>query len=469
MQTLYTRIAANVQKACSKKNKKKGVNEEDIDVKILDERNNLVSEDCTCSELFTLNEPLKLIISEQCLDIVLNAPWVINLSLPKSIMVGFPVFPESLETLYTEKELTIYNWYRGKVNNSKGNEISDAHVEWNFIVSSFSYTPKAEDIGLKLKLECIPVNAKLSGPVVESISKNLVEAGPGSCPFETRHMFTPTKLNGKSFRCVSYNILADLYCDSDYTRTVLHPYCPPYALSIDYRKQLIMKELKGYNADIICLQEVDGKIFNKCLKPFLDGDNFNGLFYKKGKTVAEDKRISVVLCGDYNSVPSCGIYQLFTTGLAPSSLEDWKSSHNNQDGKKVHKTSINKYPQVALKLPTNMVNINEAEMGRFSPLRERDITGPVINVFSKRNDSPRIDITSQCDPYANKYDCRGAVSLSSSMQSNVPNPFSGNHTHLNMPGSQWGQGYKYLSDNLHSAHYLTLRNEFRKKNSLTKL
>lgn len=48
-----------------------------------------------------------------------------------------------------------------------------------------------------------------------------------------------------SFRCVSYNILADLYCDSDYTRTVLHPYCPAYALHIDYRKQLIVKELLG--------------------------------------------------------------------------------------------------------------------------------------------------------------------------------------------------------------------------------
>lgn len=48
-----------------------------------------------------------------------------------------------------------------------------------------------------------------------------------------------------SFRCVTYNILADLYCDSDFTRTELHPYCPPYALNIDYRKQLILKELMG--------------------------------------------------------------------------------------------------------------------------------------------------------------------------------------------------------------------------------
>jgi len=48
-----------------------------------------------------------------------------------------------------------------------------------------------------------------------------------------------------SFRVVTYNILADLYTDSEYTRTVLHPYCPPYALTIDYRKQLILKELIG--------------------------------------------------------------------------------------------------------------------------------------------------------------------------------------------------------------------------------
>jgi mRNA deadenylase 3'-5' endonuclease subunit Ccr4 len=47
------------------------------------------------------------------------------------------------------------------------------------------------------------------------------------------------------FRIVSYNILADLYADSDVSRTELFPYCPPYALNIDYRKQLILKELLG--------------------------------------------------------------------------------------------------------------------------------------------------------------------------------------------------------------------------------
>lgn len=136
-------------------------------------------------------------------------------------------------------------------------------------------------------------------------------------------------------------------------------------------------------------------------------------------------------------------------------------------GKPLHISSPYKFPQVAaLKLPTNVVDINSAETGRFSPSRERDISGPVINSYHEKHQKMSgIDITAQSDPYAHKYDCTGAVSLSSSMQSNVPSPFIGNHTHLGMPGSQWGQGHKYLSDHLHSAHYLTLRNEYRSKST----
>lgn len=48
-----------------------------------------------------------------------------------------------------------------------------------------------------------------------------------------------------SFRVMTYNILADVFADSEFTRTELYPYCAPYALSIDYRKQLLMKEILG--------------------------------------------------------------------------------------------------------------------------------------------------------------------------------------------------------------------------------
>ncbi|XP_050675976.1 uncharacterized protein LOC126972920 isoform X1 [Leptidea sinapis] len=152
--------------------------------------------------------------------------------------------------------------------------------------------------------------------------------------------------------------------------------------------------------------------------------------------------------------------------LGPYLTKQITTGGSHYIGKAIHNTSVLKFAQVvALKLPTNVVDINATETGLFSPLRERDISGPVISVYNDRDicNISKIDITLQCDPHVNKYDCRGAVSLSSSMQSNVPSPFSGNHTHLNMPGSQWGQGHKYLSDHLHSAHYLTLRNEYRAK------
>ncbi|XP_052747253.1 2',5'-phosphodiesterase 12 [Bicyclus anynana] len=438
IQTLCTRIAINVNKVNNKKSKKGAEGDHNIVVQICDDKLNPITDDSTCSTLFSSQDPLVLKISERLYNIILNAPWIISFNLPKAITAGFPVYPENLNTLYTDQHLSTFNWYKGNAYNDKGKEISIAHIQWQFIVNSFCYTPTNNDIGLKLKCECIPVNSTAEGPAVEDVSKGTVEAGPGPCPFETRHLFTTQKLEGKSFRCVSYNILADLYCDSDYTRTTLHPYCPPYALHKDYRKQLILKELQGYNADIICLQEVDRKIFNSSLSSYLASDGLKGLFYKKGKLVAEGlacfyrenrfkllgdkhiiladaltsepslegiwnkiktnqplvervldrstvasatfleslenpneillvgnthlyfhpdadhirliqggivvywlrdlqkeltakypgKRISVILCGDFNSVPSCGIYMLYTIGVAPDDLPDWSSNEN---------------------------------------------------------------------------------------------------------------------------------------------
>lgn len=437
IQVLLHRIKTNILKVVNKANKKKKSEEsEDIPLKLYSNNNEIINENSTCKELFTWNSPVKLKMLDKEYEVVFNSPWVLNLSLPQSILAGFPVYPEHFETQYAKQQKCLFHWYTGQDKNDQGNKISEMHIKWNLNCENYFYIPTVKDIGMKLKLECIPGNDEILGPAVAAIAKNPIEAGPGSCPFETRHMFTTEKLKDKSFRCVTYNILADLYCDSDHTRTVLYPYCPPYALHIDYRKQLIIKELLGYNSDIICLQEVDNKIFQHCLKPILGCEGMNGVFYQKGKAVAEglacfyrrdrfefigeekivlsqvvkteacfqsiwdniksntplterfldrstvasatflqsidnpsellivanthlyfhpdadhirllqggiviywlmdikeklnikfpEKRISVILCGDFNSVPSCGLYQLYTTGVAPSILPDWKSN-----------------------------------------------------------------------------------------------------------------------------------------------
>ena len=44
---------------------------------------------------------------------------------------------------------------------------------------------------------------------------------------------------------MSYNILADLYADSDYSRDCLFNHCPTEILSHDYRKPLLIREILG--------------------------------------------------------------------------------------------------------------------------------------------------------------------------------------------------------------------------------
>ncbi|CAG9099590.1 unnamed protein product [Plutella xylostella] len=440
LESILARIGTNIQKVLQKGSKKKAQPTEGktvIDANFY-VNENIVDNTKSCIDLFDIEDPVTLKITDFEYEAVFNPPWVLSLSLPRSILAGFPIYPEHFATQNTEDSFNTFKWYKGMSVNEKGNKISETHIKWEFLQSGFPYTPSTSDIGMKLKLECIPGNSSMTGPVVEVLATSLVEAGPGRCPFENRHAFTSEKLQSERFRCVTYNILADLYCDSDFTRTVLHPYCPPYALHIDYRKQLIIKELLGYNADIMCLQEVDAKIFNHCLNPLLSIEGFDGCFYKKGKQVAEglgcfyrrdrfslisehqivlseviksepcfksiwesikdnaallerlldrstassctilqsadnpeqivvvgnthlyfhpdadhirllqggmfiywlrdivkktkeqfpNKTVSLILCGDFNSVPSCGIYQLYTTGLAPSDLPDWKSNES---------------------------------------------------------------------------------------------------------------------------------------------
>ncbi|KAG7209391.1 hypothetical protein KM043_015487 [Ampulex compressa] len=133
-----------------------------------------------------------------------------------------------------------------------------------------------------LKLECLPKNDKHDGIKVE-VKSNVIEEGPGTCLFEVRHEFTKFKLSGDRFRIMSYNILADVYSNTEYSKEVLFAYCPSFALDMEYRKHLIQKEIIGFNADVICLQEVDTKVYQTHLMPVLSTLNYNSEYTAKNQ------------------------------------------------------------------------------------------------------------------------------------------------------------------------------------------
>ncbi|KAL2091656.1 hypothetical protein ACEWY4_013919 [Coilia grayii] len=201
-----------------------------------------------------------------------NPPVFTTAELPVALMAGFPICPK-LEVEFGDLSHCIFRWYK----QSAANEDS-----WVEAGAERVLTPSNGDIGLKVKLKCTPGNDAKYGVAKELVSK-IIEAGPGACTFDSRHPYTQNVTDDSTLRVVSYNILADIYAQTDLSKTVLYPYCAPYALGVDYRQNLIKKELVGYNADIICLQEVDKGVFSDSLSPALDAFGMQGVFRIKEK------------------------------------------------------------------------------------------------------------------------------------------------------------------------------------------
>ncbi|KAH8241525.1 hypothetical protein KR026_010129 [Drosophila bipectinata] len=278
-QAVLARIQTNVHKELSKKLKKKlDQLPAEVNVNLYQEGSDASFNEITFAELLSSNvNGVKLKVLEHSFNMVVNPPWVKILQLPKCILAGCLVYPTKFEMQFGDRESSEGTWYRSKVPGSS---------QWELCGQGFRYDPKSEDIGYFMKFVVAPKNDKgMVGPLMESVSKSAVQAGPGACPFEARQKYTPTFLKSSDeLRVMTYNLLADLYTDSDYTRTHLFPYCPPEYLQIDYRKQLFVKEITGYHADLICLQEVDQRIFDVDLQEVLTQppNNFQGFLSQKG-------------------------------------------------------------------------------------------------------------------------------------------------------------------------------------------
>ncbi|NXE23552.1 PDE12 phosphodiesterase, partial [Ardeotis kori] len=215
-----------------------------------------------------------------------NPPALTELQLPRSLLAGFPVCPK-VSAEFAAPQHCLFRWYRQQRPAASGEEAAagDDGPAWvETAASERVFTPCNALVGLRLKLRCTPGDgAQRYGPPREVESSGPVEAGPGACTFDSRHLYTRKVCGQGSVRAVSYNILADTYAQTEFSRTVLYPYCAPYALEVDYRQNLLKKELAGYSADLICLQEVDKSVFVDSLTPALDAFGLEGVFKIKEK------------------------------------------------------------------------------------------------------------------------------------------------------------------------------------------
>ncbi|VDM47289.1 unnamed protein product [Toxocara canis] len=110
------------------------------------------------------------------------------------------------------------------------------------------------------------------------------------------------------FTILSYNVLCE-----EYTTSELYSYCPQWALKWQYRKEVILREIREYQADIILLQEVETEQFWTLFQPELRMVGYAGIFSPKARayTVNEDASKHVDGCAIFWKEDKCSIAQAY--------------------------------------------------------------------------------------------------------------------------------------------------------------
>ncbi|KAI9755382.1 MAG: pyridoxine biosynthesis protein [Chaenotheca gracillima] len=108
-------------------------------------------------------------------------------------------------------------------------------------------------------------------------------AANSSPPSETISVFT-------------YNSLCPKYATEKQ-----YGYSPSWVLSWEYRRELILQEIRAHNPDIVCLQEVDRDGFDEFFCPQLAYNDYKGVFWPRprAKTMAEREAKAVDGCATF--------------------------------------------------------------------------------------------------------------------------------------------------------------------------
>lgn len=100
----------------------------------------------------------------------------------------------------------------------------------------------------------------------------------------------------EKFRVFSFNILSDQACTQR-----LYGYSPQGALTWEYRRDQILKEIRDQDADFVCLQEVDTDTFQEFFREKLAYNDYKGIFWprSRAKTMSEKDAKNVDGCATF--------------------------------------------------------------------------------------------------------------------------------------------------------------------------
>lgn len=204
---------------------------------------------------------------------------------------------------------------------------------------SASFTPQQEHLGKNIAILLTPTRPGHDGRGYEEAYPFLhrVECRPENANLQIRpEWILPRGEEGhRKLRVVSYNILADLNAFHDVRgMRPFYPYCDTEYLRRTRRMPVILHELLAYQADIICLQEVDVIIFDQLFSPSLEAHGYQGFYRKKlgsSEGIAMFWSLSTFERSSPEDMLSFPIQRLFPASKGMVCLEDWKSMYDLEE------------------------------------------------------------------------------------------------------------------------------------------
>ncbi|CAM4960319.1 unnamed protein product [Rotaria socialis] len=294
------RLTANIEHTLMKENKankrrqkqhtdvKSDNEKQTILVQLFDSNDQLIDENQTNKQAWINCK--KLLINEQSYNVEYNAPAVIKFRFPDIIMANTTT-PAIVELDYGDCEHSLFDWF---ITNDIKTEENDEKTEWIHVHRGPFCIFGDEHINKFVRLTCLPRNSSLrEGMLAEYTSKKRIIPCPTDLPMNRRHQLTKQYFPNDSnyIRLISYNILANGYASSTGAGETMYPYCSQEYLQHDYRKPLLLKELLGYHADIISLQECDTTFYERELSLILKANGYLGDFQIKSDRVREGEAI----------------------------------------------------------------------------------------------------------------------------------------------------------------------------------
>eukprot|EP00536_Pseudo-nitzschia_multiseries_P006350 jgi/Psemu1/286407/fgenesh1_pg.133_\ len=214
-------------------------------------------------------------------------------SFRSKLFVGIPVV---LQTTLLHSTRAEVSWFVAENNDEDGKETQKLVLH-----DSHSFIPQSYHIGKSLCVVVRPVRETDKNTVVRGKSeayafRNFIEELPNMpivSPLRDDFIRKKQKSDQSTrttLRVCTYNILADLYVSRNGNgqhAPTTYPHVKYEHVEKTRRIPMIVGELLNYQADVICLQEVDGSVYEAFLQPVFWTLGYDGYYSNKASSQRE--------------------------------------------------------------------------------------------------------------------------------------------------------------------------------------